>query len=108
MSEVNKAVESMETMEVEVVPNETPIPETSMMPSMGSIRKSMIDAAAGVVAGVIIHTAISGAVIVGKKAFNAAKDGVGGWIENRKEQKLLKALEAEEKAQAEESETEED
>lgn len=104
MSEVNKAVESVE---VEVVPDETLVPETSIMPSMGSIRKSMVDAAAGIVAGVIVHTAISGAVLIGKKAFNAAKDGVGGWIEERKEQKLLKALEAEEEAQTK-SETEED
>ena len=104
MSEVNKAVESVENVEVEVIPDEPLVPETSLMPSVSSIRKSMIDAAAGIVAGVIVHTAISGAVIVGKKAFNAAKDGVGGWIENRKEQKLLKALEAEEEAQTEESE----
>ena len=94
MSEVTTDViknENVESVDVEVTPQTPEI----VMPTSGMIKQSMINSAAGIVAGVIIHTAISGAVFIGKKAFVAAKDGISNCLEEKKEEKLLKALEEE-------------
>lgn len=87
-------------MEVEVTEENDDLVESK--PSkldFSGMQDSLTGAAVTIISGVVVKIAIEATTKQVKKGYRFAKKKIGGYFENRKEQKLLKALEAEEAAQ---------
>ena len=87
-------------VEVEVTENSDDVVESkSSKLDFSGMQDSITGAAVTIISGVVVKLAVEATAKQVKKGYRFAKSKIGGFFENRKEQKLLKALEAEEEAQ---------